>query len=171
MELTTLFFYLFATVTVAAAAVMVFSKNIVHSAFALMFTLIGVAALFVLLYADFLAATQLLVYVGGILILILFGVMLTTQGHTFSFKTITTNLAPASVLSGAAAGLLIYVFVQTDWKIAESSGRDETVYEIGMMLMGEYVLPFIVVGVLLLIAIIGAILMATRLSANNDGEV
>lgn len=150
---------------------MVFSKNIVHSAFALMFTLIGVAALYVLLYADFLAATQLLVYVGGILILILFGVMLTTQGDTFSFKTITVNLAPASVLSVAAAVLLIYAFVQTDWKIAESNVRDETVREMGMMLMGEYVLPFIVVGVLLLIAIIGAILMATRLSANNDGEV
>jgi NADH:ubiquinone oxidoreductase subunit 6 (subunit J) len=102
MELTTILFYLFSIVTVGAAAVMVFSKNIVHSAFALMFTLIGVAALYVLLYADFLAATQLLVYVGGILILILFGVMLTTQGQTFSFKTITVNIAPASILSGAA---------------------------------------------------------------------
>lgn len=171
MELTTVFFYLFAIVTVAAATVMVFSKNIVHSAFALMFTLIGVAALYVLLYADFLAATQLLVYVGGILILILFGVMLTTQGQTFSFKTITVNIAPASVLSGAAALLLIYAFVQTDWTITENGARDETVREMGMMLMGEYILPFIVVGVLLLIAIIGAILMSTRLSANNDGEV
>lgn len=171
MELTGYLFYLFAIVTIVAASVMVFSKNIVHSAFALMFTLIGVAALYVLLYADFLAATQLLVYVGGILILILFGVMLTTQGHTFSFKTITVNLAPASVLSIAAAVLLIYAFVQTDWKIAENAVRDETVREMGMMLMGVYVLPFIVVGVLLLIAIIGAILMATRLSSNNDGEV
>lgn len=171
MELTTLFFYLFSIVTIAAAAVMVFSKNIVHSAFALMFTLIGVAALYVLLYADFLAATQLLVYVGGILILILFGVMLTTQGQAFSFKSTTVNIAPASILSVTALVLLIYAFVETDWKIAETGVRDETVREMGMMLMGEYVLPFIVVGVLLLIAIIGAILMATRLSANNDGEV
>jgi NADH:ubiquinone oxidoreductase subunit 6 (subunit J) len=61
--------------------------------------------------------------------------------------------------------------VQTDWTITESAVRDETVREMGMMLMGEYILPFIVVGVLLLIAIIGAILMSTRLSANNDGEV
>jgi len=170
MELTTVFFYLFAIVTVTAAAVMVFSKNIVHSAFALMFTLIGVAALYVLLYADFLAATQLLVYVGGILILILFGVMLTTQGQAFSFKTNMVNIAPASVLSGAAALLLIYAFAQTDWTITETGARDETVRDMGMMLMGEYILPFIVVGVLLLIAIIGAILMSTRLSAHNDGE-
>jgi NADH-quinone oxidoreductase subunit J len=171
MELTTLLFYLFAIVTIAAAAVMVFSRNIVHSAFSLMFTLIGVAALYVLLYADFLAAAQLLVYVGGILILILFGVMLTTQGLTFDFKTSTVNFTPASVLSVAAAVLLIYAFVQTDWNIAESGVRDETVREMGMMLMGAYVLPFIVIGVLLLIAIIGAILMSTRLSAHNDGEV
>ncbi len=169
MELTTILFYLFAIVTLGSAAIMVFSKNIVHSAFALMFTLMGVAALYVLLYADFLAATQLLVYVGGILILILFGVMLTTQGYTLSFKTITVNLIPASVLSVAAAGLLIFAFITTDWKITEVAERNDTVYDLGMMLMGDYILPFIAVGVLLLIAIIGAILMSTRLSADNNG--
>lgn len=171
MELTSILFYLFSILTLTAATVMVFSKNIVHSAFALMFTLIGVAALYVLLYADFLAATQLLVYVGGILILILFGVMLTTQGQSFSFKAISVNIIPASLLSGAVAVLLIYAFLQTEWKITESGIREETVREMGMMLMGGYILPFIVVGILLLIAIIGAILMSTRLSANNDGEV
>ncbi len=146
---------------------MVFSRNIVHSAFALMFTLIGVAALYVLLYADFLAATQLLVYVGGILILILFGVMLTTQGHSFSFKINSVNLIPASVLSLATAVLLIFAFTSTEWTIAEVSERDDTVYELGMMLMGDYILPFIIAGVLLLIAIIGAIVMATRLTATS----
>ncbi len=146
---------------------MVFSRNIVHSAFALMFTLIGVAALYVLLYADFLASTQLLVYVGGILILILFGVMLTTQGHSFSFKINSVNLIPASVLSLATAVLLIFAFTSTEWTIAEVSERDDTVYELGMMLMGDYILPFIIAGVLLLIAIIGAIVMATRLTATS----
>jgi NADH:ubiquinone oxidoreductase subunit 6 (subunit J) len=167
MELTTILFYLFSITTLGAAAVMVFSRNIVHSAFALMFTLIGVAALYVLLYADFLAATQLLVYVGGILILILFGVMLTTQGHSFSFKINTVNLVPASILSVATAALLIFAFTSTEWTIAEVSERDETVYELGMMLMGDYILPFIIAGVLLLIAIIGAIVMATRLTATS----
>lgn len=168
MELTTILFYLFSLVTIGAAAVMVFSKNIVHSAFALMFALIGVAALFALLYADFLAATQLLVYVGGILILILFGVMLTTQGEFFSFKTVTVNLMPASILSLTTAGLLIYAFTGTEWNLTEPAERSETIYELGMMLMGEYILPFIVVGVLLLAAIIGAILMATRVPTNSN---
>ncbi|TVR15267.1 MAG: NADH-quinone oxidoreductase subunit J [Balneolaceae bacterium] len=163
MELTTILFYLFALVTVGAAAVMVFSKNIVHSAFALMFSLIGVAALYVLLYADFLAAAQLLVYVGGILILILFGVMLTSQGLTVDYKSTTVNLLPAALLSITAAALLIFAFTTTKWIVSTPVDRDETVYDLGMLLMGDYILAFIVVGVLLLITIIGAILMSTRL--------
>lgn len=167
MELTTILFYLFALLTVGAAVVTVFSKKIVHSAFALMFALLGVAALYVLLYADFLAATQLLVYVGGILILILFGVMLTSQGHEFSFKAITVNLVPASILSAATALLLIIVFTTTNWNVIVPANREETIYDLGMLLMGDYILPFIAIGVLLLIAIIGAILMATRVSTQT----
>ncbi len=170
MELTTILFYVFSIVTIASATVMVFSKNIVHSAFALMFTLMGVAALYVLLYADFLAATQILVYVGGILILILFGVMLTTQGQTFDFKTVTVNLIPASILSAATAGLLIVTFVNTEWDTSAPAEPAETVHSFGMMLMGNYVLPFILIGVLLLIAIIGAIVMATRLTSKIDNQ-
>ncbi len=167
MELTTILFYLFSLLTLGAAAVMVFSKNIVHSAFALMFSLVGVAALYVLLYADFIAATQLLVYVGGILILILFGVMLTSQGISLNFKNITVNLVPASILSVGVAALLIFTFTRTNWTIAEVTERTDTVYELGMLLMGDYILPFIIAGVLLLIAIIGAILMSTRLTSTT----
>ncbi len=70
-------FYVFAAITVAAAAVVVLARSLIYSAFALLFTFFGVAGLYVLLGADFLAATQLLIYVGGILVLLLFGVMLT----------------------------------------------------------------------------------------------
>lgn len=167
MELTTILFYLFSIVTVGAAAVMVFSKNIVHSAFALMFSLIGVAALYVLLYADFIAATQLLVYVGGILILILFGVMLTSQGLSLNFKSITVNLVPASIISTAVATLLIFAFTKTEWALAETVERTDTINDLGMLLMGDYILPFIIAGVLLLIAIIGAILMSTKLTSTT----
>jgi NADH-quinone oxidoreductase subunit J len=72
-----LVFYLFALVTVGSAAVVVLARSLIYSAFALLFTFFGVAGLYVILGADFLAATQLLVYVGGILVLLLFGVMLT----------------------------------------------------------------------------------------------
>lgn len=170
MELTAILFYVFAFLTIGAASVMVFSKNIVHSAFALMFTLVGVAAIYVLLYADFLAATQLLVYVGGILILILFGVMLTSQESAkLNFRTVTVNIVPASILSVGALILLTYAFAITQWAPGNMAtpGGGETVEVLGTMLMSEYLLPFIIAGVLLLIAIIGAILMATRLNSKT----
>lgn len=166
MEFTAILFYVFAILTIGSASIMVFSKNIVHSAFALMFTLIGVAAIYVLLYADFLAATQLLVYVGGILILILFGVMLTSQESAkLNFKTITVNVVPASILSVTALVLLTYVFTTTQWASRNLETPQETVEILGTMLMSDYLLPFIIAGVLLLIAIIGSILMATRLNS------
>ncbi|NGP77857.1 NADH-quinone oxidoreductase subunit J [Balneolaceae bacterium YR4-1] len=168
MDVSTLVFYFFSLVTIVSAGIMVFSKNIVHSAFALMFSLLGVAVLYVLLYADFIAATQLLVYVGGILILILFGMMLTSQGLTEKFEAVTVNLLPASLLAAITSVLLIYSYTTTTWPTVIPEERSSTVYDLGILLMNDYVLPFIVVGVLLLIAIIGAILMSTRLTASTN---
>ncbi|MEX0769600.1 MAG: NADH-quinone oxidoreductase subunit J [Balneolaceae bacterium] len=162
MMISAILFYLFAILTVGAAVLMVISKNIVHSAFALMFSLLGVAALFVLLNADFVAATQLMVYVGGILVLILFGVMLTTQQFTIGLKTITVNIIPASILSATAGGLLLYLFFVSEWNVIEPVERNETVMDLGNLLLRDYILPFQVAGVLLLVAIIGALLMTTR---------
>jgi NADH-quinone oxidoreductase subunit J len=167
MEMTALLFYLFSIITVITAAIVVFSKNIVHSAFSLMFTLLGVAALYVLLYADFIAVTQILVYVGGILILILFGVMLTTQGNTFDFKTVTVNLVPASLLALATAVLLIFAFTTTSWSTTAPIERTDTIYDMGMLLMSDYLLPFIAAGVLLLVAIVAALLMSSRIVQTN----
>lgn len=162
MELTAILFYAFTILTVGSAAYMVFSKNIVHAAFALIFSLTGVAALYVLLYADFIAATQILVYVGGILILILFGIMLTTLDFSENLKTVTVNMLPATILSGAVGLLLLYVFYAAEWTTIVPPERDETMFDLGMMLMNEYLLPFQITGVLLLVAIIGALLMSTR---------
>jgi len=89
-------FWVFAIVTVGSAAVVVLSRTLIYSAFALLFTFFGVAGLYVLLGADFLAATQLLIYVGGILVLLLFGVMLTHKIYDLDLRTETTQLAPGS---------------------------------------------------------------------------
>jgi len=170
MDLSAILFYLFALLTVGSAGVMVFSKNIVRSAFALMIALMGVAALYFLLYADLVAATQLMIYVGGILILILFGVMLTTEQFTSSLKTITVNIVPASILAGAIGALLLFVFYSTDWEIVEPVERSETVADLGNLLLGEYILPFQAAGALLLIAIIGALLMSTHIREEEPDE-
>jgi NADH-quinone oxidoreductase subunit J len=162
MDLFSVAFYIFALLTVGSAFVVVFSRNIVHSAFALMFTFIGVAALYVLLYADFVAVTQLLVYVGGILVLLVFGVMLTTRVFSVEIKTGTLNVLPATIFTAVIAGTLIFVYSVTDWGIVPDQEWDATVYNIGALLVNDFILPMQVVGVLLLIAMIGAVMMAAR---------
>jgi NADH-quinone oxidoreductase subunit J len=162
MDLYVIFFYFFALLTVISAFVVVFARNIVHAAFALMFTFFGVAALYVLLYADFVAVTQLLVYVGGILVLIIFGVMLTTRIFSVDMKTGTLNVLPATVITAFIAGMLIFVFYVTDWNIVPDQEFDTTVYGIGTLLVNDFILPMQVAGVLLLVAMIGAVMMAAR---------
>ncbi|MEE8148128.1 MAG: NADH-quinone oxidoreductase subunit J, partial [Longimicrobiales bacterium] len=92
-------FWVFASVTVLSAAVVVLARSLIYSAFALLFTFFGVAGLYVLLGADFLAATQLLVYVGGILVLLLFGVMLTHRITDLDLRSEKTQVAPGLIVA------------------------------------------------------------------------
>lgn len=162
MDLFALLFYAFAVLIVGAAAVMVFSKNIVHAAFALMFTLAGLAVFYAMLSAGFVAVTQLLVYVGGILVLILFGVMLTTRGYFEKVTVRTVNMVPAVLFSAVVGGVLLYVVFRTVWVLEPLGQEDAVISVLGERLLTDFMLPFQVAGVLLLLAIIGAVLMATR---------
>ncbi len=158
-------FYFFAIVTVASAAVVVFSKNIVYAAFALLFTFFGVAGIYVLLNADFLAITQLLVYVGGILVLLLFGVMLTTNTVSINIASGSTNVIPAVSVVAALAGVIGGVIWTSDWFVSKqmgSPGAETTSVDIGSALITTHVLPFEIASVILLIAIVGAAMMARR---------
>jgi len=165
LQLFDVVFYAFALVTVISAAVVVFSKNIVHSAFSLMFTFFGVAGLYVMLSADFIAVTQVLVYVGGILVLILFGVMLTTRVINVELKTGTLHAAPASILAALLVGTLCGVFYMTEWVTPappKGAAAASTASSIGQALMTTYLLPFEVASVVLLVAMIGAAMIARR---------
>ena len=144
---------------------MVFSRNIVYSAFALLFTLFGVAGIYVLLNADFLAVTQLLLYVGGILVLLLFGVMLTTNTVSVEIKSGTMNVLPAVVVIALLAGLLGGMFWTSDWFVSKRASEvvaQSTSKEIGNALITTHVLPFEIASVILLVAIVGAAMMARR---------
>ena len=96
-------FYSFAVLTVGSAAVVVFSKSLIRSAFALLFTFFGVAALYAFLGADFLAAAQMVIYVGGILVLLLFGVMLTHKLYDLNLRSETFQFVPALVVAAASS--------------------------------------------------------------------
>ena len=155
-------FYLFAAVTLVSAFFVVTNRNIVHSAFYLLFTFFGVAGIYVMLGADFVAIVQLIVYVGGILILLLFGVMLTNKITNVDIKTGTIHALPASIVLGLFAGALGATVLNTNWKVVEITEPVSSTATIGSMLINEYALIFELLGILLLIALIGAASMARR---------
>jgi len=157
-------FYFFAVLTVGSAAVVVFARSLIRSAFALLFTFFGVAALYAYLGADFLAATQMVIYVGGILVLILFGIMLTHKLYDLNIKTASVQLLPALVAVVGVFGLLAFFMLRTKWFQGESVLSGPTTASIGDLLMQDFILPFEVASILLLLALIGAAMIVRRRS-------
>ena len=156
-------FYVFAFVIVASAVIVVFSKNIVYSAVALFATLFGVAGVFVLLYADFLALTQILVYIGGILVLIIFGIMLTGHITDVNMPTKNLNQLPAVLFSLVLMGILIYTITSTVWKTGAVVKNEITINQIGKFLLTDYLLPFEVASIVLLVALVGAAMYSRKI--------
>ncbi len=155
-------FYLFAAITIVSAAIVVNSKNIVHSAFSLVLTFFGVSGLYALLGADFLSIVQIMVYVGGILILLLFGVMLTNKITNVEIKTGILNVGPAVFGLGIFGAVLIFIMTSTNWHSEKLNIPQTTTKMLGNLLLTDYVLVFELLAILLLIALIGAASIARR---------
>ncbi|MBI3124538.1 MAG: NADH-quinone oxidoreductase subunit J [Ignavibacteriales bacterium] len=155
-------FYLFAAITLVSAWFVVTTRNVIYSAFFLLFTFFGVAGIYVLLAADFIAVVQIMVYVGGILILLLFGVMLTNTITNVDIRTGASNLLPASIATGILMGAVVSVMWYTEWKIQPTAAPNTTIKELGRLLLTDYVLVFELLGLLLLVALIGAASIARR---------
>ncbi len=164
----TLLFYLFALCSVALAVMAVVSRRILRAAVYLMGALVCTAAFYLMLNAEFLAGVQVLVYVGGIAILIVFAVMLTARADLLEDKPALSRklLGAASALSffGLSAAAILY----GDFKPLLGSGTPPTsdTAAIGLALLdykgGGYVLPFEIISLLLLAVIIGGIVIARK---------
>jgi NADH:ubiquinone oxidoreductase subunit 6 (chain J) len=148
-------FYAVAALTVGAAILVAVLPNIIYSAVALLFAFAGVAGLYVFLSADFLAATQVLVYVGGILILILFAVFLSNRISDVKISNPGRFRLPAATICLVLFGVLSYVGVSTPFAV-KTPVYHPTTADLGELLMTRYLLPFEVASVLLLAALIGA---------------
>jgi NADH-quinone oxidoreductase subunit J len=155
-------FYLFAAITVGSAAVVVLARSLIYSAFALLFTFFGVAGLYVLLGADFLAATQLLIYVGGILVLLLFGVMLTHKLYDLDLRSEVTQFLPGVFIASGLFVVLTVTAFRTKWAVGPGRPPAATTAEIGRLFMGQYLLPFEAASILLLVALMGAAMIVRR---------
>ncbi|MDR7521871.1 MAG: NADH-quinone oxidoreductase subunit J [Armatimonadota bacterium] len=155
-------FIILSAITLVSAAVVVTSGNIVRSGLSLVPTLLGVAGLYVLLQAEFVAGIQVLIYVGAITVLILFVIML-TQGGTGVRVRQTTGQLPAGMLTSAVlAALLIAVFRGTVWPSLAGTLPQYTAGPIGATFLTSAILVFLVASFVLLVALMGAIIIARR---------
>jgi NADH:ubiquinone oxidoreductase subunit 6 (subunit J) len=162
MNVADMIFIAVALLTVGSAFVVVLSRDLIHSVFSLLFTFFGVAVLYVLLGADFLAATQVMIYVGGILILLLFGVMLTQKLYNLNLKTEVIQFVPGVLISAGTFAALAWVGWMTPWPQVANRVLAPTTATIGSQFLRDYLLPFEVASVLLLIALIGAAMLVRR---------
>jgi len=164
--ITEIVFWFFSILTIGSACVVVFSRNMIYAVFSLLFTFFGVAGIYVLLNADFLAVTQIMIYIGGILVLLIFGIMITSNitgvdiksGQTGKIQMFFAGIFSLIVIVG-----LIFIALTTKWYSAVPSAEVYSTIElIGKSLLTNYLLAFESASVLLLIAIIGAALIARR---------
>jgi NADH-quinone oxidoreductase subunit J len=161
-------FYFLAAVTIVSAMGVAFSNNIVYSAFALMGTLIGAAGLFVMLAADFVAVVQVLIYVGGILVLTLFAVMLTHRIADVRVSNRSLGRFPALVVVGAIGFVMVRAALRTTWHQVEVAVAEPTTYGIGDRFLGEYILPFELASMVLLAALVGAVVLSRKELKGED---
>src|SRR5262245_4656989 len=153
-------FYLFAIMSAASAIWVVASRNIVRTAVALLFTLVGVAGLYFLLNAEFLAAVQLVVYAGGTLILIVFGVMLTSKSPFSRFEPKLAEVVIAMTMGLVLLVALIAAINRAKFNIQPAQASDYPMDKLGVALLSDYLVPFELASVLLLVVMIGAAYLA-----------
>ncbi|HUI57905.1 MAG TPA: NADH-quinone oxidoreductase subunit J [Bryobacteraceae bacterium] len=168
MLIDTVFFYLFALLTLGGAIFTITRRNAVHSAISLIVSLLGVAGLYLLQHAEFLFAVQIVLYVGGIMVLFLFVIMLVNLDQAAKERQFNRQWTVALAAVAAVAAEIGYFFYrgQDAFHFAESTaapaaspGNTEVLAE---ALFREYLLPFEIASVLLLVAVVGSVVMAKK---------
>jgi len=157
-------FYFFIILAAVSAAAIVFSKNVFKSALFLLVCLLSVAALFVFSFAEFLAVAQILIYAGGILVIIIFGIMLTTKISGRPLVVENTHIL-SGVIAGVGVFILLIRFLPEIPSGATAGLKPENISVIGLAIFSEYSVPFEVAGVLLLIALVGAAVITSHLKS------
>lgn len=155
-------FYLFAFVIIVSAIMVVSLRNIFHCALMLILCLFSVAAIYVLLQADFIAAVQVLIYVGAIAVLMIFAVMLTSRITSKVIQQQNEQVPVALIVAAVFVIVALYATAKSVWNLHDAAVPAESVKTLGELLLTTYVLPFEIVSVVLLAALVGAIVIAKR---------
>ena len=162
---TPLFFYGLSIAAIVFAIAVITRKNAVHAALSLIGTLVCLAGLYLMLYAPFVAGVQIIVYAGGIMVLFLFVIMLVNIERTVKERQFN-RIWPAGVLAAAALlGLLVSVYVKGKALFPDHGmplAEENNTQQIGVLLYGNYMFAFEIASLLLLVAILGAVIMAKK---------
>lgn len=163
--------YGFEVVAGLSALGILFVKNVFHAALLLIVCLLALAGIFVLHNAEFIAVTQILIYAGGVLVLIIFGVMLTTRVSGKPLVVKNQYIFSTSVIALLLATVLIVLFSEQHFYQPLSSPQissHHSINQIGVSLMSDYAIAFEVSGILLLAALLGAAVTASSLNATRN---
>jgi NADH-quinone oxidoreductase subunit J len=160
------FFYVFAVLTVVSAVCVITFRNTLSSAFALVLTLFGVACLYAMLEAHFLAAMQVLVYAGAVMVLFLFVIMLMDLGREEILKIKMSFSGVVGILIGAYLATILVLrlgYLSDPFKNTASFGTSfGGIRDVGRALFSDFLVPFEITSFLLLIAIVGVVVLARR---------
>ena len=164
-------FWVTAVVMAVAAVRVVTARNVVHAALYLVVALAGVASIFMQLTAEFVAWVQVLIYIGAVIVLLLFGVMLTRAPigrEALDNEQRFIALLAALALFGTLAAVLVDAF--RDSKVELTSALASRTADVGTQLFSRWVVPFEIVSVLLLAALVGAVSLARKDAPRNEGR-
>lgn len=173
-------FYLFSFLTLGGAVYILVTRNVLYAAFGLLVVFLGVAALYVLARADFLAIAQVMIYVGGILVLVMFAIMLSKRITGDEVKTGKKSI----VFQGLFAAIAVFSMLQILFSLVDfnsmswiqkstDSGaviQDTVIRKTGIHLMTGYLLPFELAAVILLVALLGAAYLASHLVKKKGSQ-
>lgn len=155
-------FYILAFFTIICSILVVRVRNIFYAALCLGLSFFGVAGIYLSLNADFLAGMQILIYVGAIIVVILFAVMLTTGIQKAESKSFNKLELLSFVGATSAAIIVSFIIIKSEWMVRLVKAEPFSIRAIGDTLLRQYLLPFELISVLLLAALIGAIVIAKR---------
>ncbi len=158
------FFYIAAALVVAGGLGVVFTRNIVYAAFALLAAMLGVAGVFLLMFAEFLALVQVLIYGGAVVIVVLFSLML-TRIQDFENLTDHRQWPLAAVISVGVFALLVASILATSVRTVERKGVG--FFELGESLFRDWAVPFEVASLVLLVALIGSIVLVRTVGGRD----
>jgi NADH-quinone oxidoreductase subunit J len=162
---TTFFFYMLSGVAILSGIMVITRKNPVHSALALILTLLSLAGLYLMLYAPFVAGVQIILYVGGIMVLFLFVIMLVNLERSQRERRFNQQWIAGTLAAIVLGALFISIYVKGKSLFPQPVAplpEAENTQRVGQVLYSNYMFPFEIASLLLLVAIIGAVVMAKK---------